>query len=207
MTFARNFSDVETTLTDKRTQLMEAALELFAEKGFDGTSIRDIAQAADANVAMISYYFGSKEKLLEAIFERNFMAVQLEQLRQDTARSPLEKLDVLIDTYVSKISRHRAFNKMMMRQQSKVKEGPLFELIMRLKNRNHAIIADLIAEGQQRGVFRPDADLTFLMAMLLGTTHHLLFNAHFRQEPIADEEAYLKKNLKSILKLYLVHEK
>ena len=44
---------------------MEAAEELFAEKGFSGTSVRDIADAADVNVAMISYYFGSKEKMLE----------------------------------------------------------------------------------------------------------------------------------------------
>jgi len=39
------------------------------ENGFDGTSVRDIAQKAGVNLAMISYYFGSKEKLLEALIE------------------------------------------------------------------------------------------------------------------------------------------
>jgi len=47
---------------------METAEILFAEKGFNGTSVRDIAEKANVNLAMISYYFGSKDKLLEALF-------------------------------------------------------------------------------------------------------------------------------------------
>jgi AcrR family transcriptional regulator len=45
---------------DKKTHIIETAIELFAEKGFEGTSIRDLATKADVNVAMINYYFGSK---------------------------------------------------------------------------------------------------------------------------------------------------
>ncbi len=44
---------------------MQAAIELFNVKGFSGTSVRDIAFKAEANVALISYYFGSKQGLLE----------------------------------------------------------------------------------------------------------------------------------------------
>ena len=44
-----------------------AAEKLFAEKGFAATSTRDIAKNAGVNVSMISYYFGSKEKLFEEI--------------------------------------------------------------------------------------------------------------------------------------------
>ena len=54
--------------SEKQVQIMEAAEKLFAEKGFNGTSVRDIAETADVNLAMISYYFGSKDKLLEAMF-------------------------------------------------------------------------------------------------------------------------------------------
>jgi AcrR family transcriptional regulator len=52
--------------TDKQIQIIDIAERLFAERGFDGTSVRDIADEAGINVAMISYYFGSKEKLMEA---------------------------------------------------------------------------------------------------------------------------------------------
>ena len=51
----------------KQIEILNITEKLFAEKGFDGTSVRDIAKAADVNVAMVSYYFGSKEKLLDAI--------------------------------------------------------------------------------------------------------------------------------------------
>ena len=56
-------------MKDKREQIIETTLQLFAEKGFEGTSIRDIAEKASVNVAMVNYYFGSKEKLFEKIIE------------------------------------------------------------------------------------------------------------------------------------------
>ncbi|MCR6111660.1 forespore capture DNA-binding protein RefZ [Bacillus sp. A301a_S52] len=48
-----------------KNKVMQAAIELFNVKGFSGTSVRDIAFKAEANVALISYYFGSKQGLLE----------------------------------------------------------------------------------------------------------------------------------------------
>ena len=55
---------------DKREHILAVAEKLFGDQGFDGTSVRDIAQHANVNLAMISYYFGSKEKLLEALLEQ-----------------------------------------------------------------------------------------------------------------------------------------
>ena len=54
--------------TQARQRLLLAALKLFAAKGFAKTSIREIAQAAGANVAAISYYFGDKQGLYRAVF-------------------------------------------------------------------------------------------------------------------------------------------
>jgi AcrR family transcriptional regulator len=51
-----------------RNRLLDAALQLFAEQGFAKTSIREIALAAQANVASISYYFGDKAGLYRAVF-------------------------------------------------------------------------------------------------------------------------------------------
>jgi AcrR family transcriptional regulator len=53
---------------EARNRLLDAALDLFAEQGFAKTSIREIAQAAQANVASISYYFGDKAGLYRAVF-------------------------------------------------------------------------------------------------------------------------------------------
>ncbi|MCE7793330.1 forespore capture DNA-binding protein RefZ [Salipaludibacillus sp. CUR1] len=48
-----------------KEKVMQAAIEMFNMKGFTGSSVRDIANRAGANVALISYYFGSKQGLLE----------------------------------------------------------------------------------------------------------------------------------------------
>ncbi len=53
---------------EAREHLLLAALRLFAEKGFAKTSTREIAQAAGANIAAISYYFGDKAGLYRAVF-------------------------------------------------------------------------------------------------------------------------------------------
>lgn len=54
---------------EARNRLLDAALALFAEKGFAKTSTREIALAAQANIASISYYFGDKEGLYRAVFQ------------------------------------------------------------------------------------------------------------------------------------------
>jgi AcrR family transcriptional regulator len=52
--------------TDPKQEILAAAIGLFARKGFSATGVREIAQQARVNIAMISYYFGSKRGILEA---------------------------------------------------------------------------------------------------------------------------------------------
>jgi hypothetical protein len=60
-------SSIVLEFNDKQIRILQVAEKLFAENGFDVTSIRHIAQIADINLAMVLYYFGSKEKLLESL--------------------------------------------------------------------------------------------------------------------------------------------
>jgi TetR/AcrR family transcriptional regulator, regulator of cefoperazone and chloramphenicol sensitivity len=57
---------------DTRNRLLEAALVVFAEKGFDGAGIRDIAARAQVNSAMVQYHFGGKEGLYLAVMRHTF---------------------------------------------------------------------------------------------------------------------------------------
>lgn len=61
-----------TSKKDKRSDILNAALFLFNTKGYDGTSLRDIAKMAKVNVAHISYYYHSKQGLLEHCFSLYF---------------------------------------------------------------------------------------------------------------------------------------
>ena len=97
-----------TELNDKQIEILQVAEQLFAEKGFDGTSVRDIAKLANINVAMISYYFGSKEKLLEALVLHRIssMRLHLETLYQENI-SPILKMEKLIAFYISRVNKNR----------------------------------------------------------------------------------------------------
>ena len=78
---------------EKRTRIREAAAKLFAEKGFENTTTRDIAGAAGINNASLYYYFDSKEQLLYQILEE-VIRTGLERMTEieQSARPLKEKL-------------------------------------------------------------------------------------------------------------------
>jgi len=57
------------TTCDTRQRLLDAAVSIFAERGYRKTTVRDICDAADANVAAVNYHFGNKEALYNAAFD------------------------------------------------------------------------------------------------------------------------------------------
>lgn len=60
------------TCESAQCRLLEAAERLFAEKGFDGTSIRDITSSAGCNLAAVNYHFGNKDNLYLEVFRKRF---------------------------------------------------------------------------------------------------------------------------------------
>ena len=93
---------MKSNFNDKQIQILEVAETLFSENGFDGTSIRNIAKVAKINVAMVSYYFGSKERLLESliVYRTSDLKNQLENLLQEDLE-PVEKINKLIALYIN----------------------------------------------------------------------------------------------------------
>ena len=82
---------LKSNFTNKQIQILEVAETLFAEKGFDATSTRDIAKSAGVNVSMISYYFGSKEKLFEEIFKVRMKEMERVYLTENEVQNIIEK--------------------------------------------------------------------------------------------------------------------
>ena len=78
-----------------RTRLMDAALDLLAERGEDGVSLRELTDAAQANVAAVSYHFGSLKSLCDAAIEyalERYLAAQQEAVSALAAEASLEAL-------------------------------------------------------------------------------------------------------------------
>ena len=194
---------------DKQVQIMETAEILFAEKGFNGTSVRDIAEKAHVNLAMISYYFGSKDKLLESLFgyRGEHIKLKLESMVEDKTLGSLEKLELLIDHYIEKIMNQQCFSRIMLREQVVNHTGITAELITQMKKRNQQIISKLIHQGQKKGEFKRSIDIPLMMATLVGTAGHLIATQPYYREinnlqSMSEEEfqKHLKKKLSQHLK-------
>jgi AcrR family transcriptional regulator len=78
-----------------RQRMLDRAVELFAEHGLSGTSVRDVAGAAGVSLAMVSHYFGGKNELYEACVEATYTelsAMQHELAGELAGEAPLEEL-------------------------------------------------------------------------------------------------------------------
>ncbi|MGC4037720.1 MAG: TetR family transcriptional regulator [Chitinophagaceae bacterium] len=217
--FAPHFGRTTMEYNDKQVQIMVAAEELFAEKGFDGTSVRDISDKAGVNLAMISYYFGSKEKLLEVLFtyRAESSVLKMESLLQDKASTPLQKVYHLIDYYIDKFQNQTCFHKIMSREQVHNYRNAITESIKTFKRRNQALVQQLILEGQKKGEFKKNIDVPIMMATLVGTVSHLITTQHYYREMnnlegMSDEDfnklikKKLSQHLKFLFKAILTHE-
>jgi AcrR family transcriptional regulator len=210
---------MESTLSDKQKIILDVAQQLFADQGFAGTSVRDIAKGADVNIAMISYYFGSKEKLLEAIFKRHAEVVrlQLESILNKVTLSPTQKVEHLVDHYIDKYFSKQNFHRLVMREQLSSKENPIASMLAEMKVQNMNLIKQLIAEGQKKGDFKKNIDIPLMMATMLGTTNQLMTTQAFYRKvnnlqsmPDEDFQKHLRKklshHLKSLFKAILTNE-
>jgi TetR/AcrR family transcriptional regulator len=91
---------------DCRANLIAATTPLFAEKGFNGVGVRELASAAGVNISMISYYFGGKEGLYEAVLSEQFS--NLKQLAElmDRETDPMAKFELYVRTTVARYRKH-----------------------------------------------------------------------------------------------------
>lgn len=208
---------METNFNEKQICVLQVAEKLFAEKGFDGTSIRDISKAAKINIAMVSYYFGSKDKMLEALvlFRTDDLSIKIENLIKESL-SPLEKMSRLIDFYITRINQNKDIYKIMHFELSSKKRVLNFESFTQVKKRNVASLKQIINEGQELGIFNLDVNIDLIAATILGTFFHFQMNRPYYENifDLHSDEAFenyvktdLTKHIKTTIKALLLYDK
>ena len=179
-------------MKDKRTHIIETAMDLFARKGYEGTSIREIAERASVNLAMVNYYFGSKEKLFENIVEYKSAVTRglLDEILNNDKLSSIEKIYSIIDSYVEKLFTHRSFHRLIYQELILNQREELQNSIVNHLAPNSVIIKRIIETGIKNGEFKKvDAELT--LASLVGTINQVLLSKKFCNKLMNKEDDYV----------------
>ncbi|TCN58604.1 TetR family transcriptional regulator [Flavobacterium circumlabens] len=212
----RNTTMSNFEFNDKKIQILEVAEKLFSDKGFEGTSIRDISKHAKINIAMVSYYFGSKERLLEAliIYKTSDLKLQLENLLQENLE-PIEKINKLIEIYINRISCNKGIFRVLHFELNSKNREKSMAAFTELKKGNLKSVESIITQGQLKGVFRKDVIIPLITPTIIGTFFHFHMNKPFFEEllNLNTEKLYndyiknsLTKHIQQTIKALLVYE-
>lgn len=204
---------------NKRETIIESAIKLFSVKGFEGTSVREIATEAGVNVAMINYYFVSKEKLFESAVEykASFLKGIFEELITNTTLTPIEKMDIVIDKTIERKFSNSYFHHLLHRELSLEHRPQLRDAISDILLKNMTSVKTIIKNGIKEGAFNP-VDVELTLATLLGTIHYLLTSDTMCRKILGKKEGFspfqnkqLKKRLsehtKLLMRSYLLKKK
>ena len=169
---------------ERRARILDAASAVFAERGFEGARVDDIAARAGVNKAMLYYHVGDKTALYSAVLLRNFGRVRValdEALASGgTAR---QRLEAVITAVTRMVQRHPDHPRMMLREIASGAASLEPEVLAAMLE-VVGVVRALIAEGTAAGEFRTiDPVLTHLT--LVGAVVFLNASALIRDRAAA----------------------
>jgi len=149
-----------------KLRILETAQELFAARGFDGVSVRDIADQAQVNVAMINYYFGNKDGLYLGIVE-NYIEEMTGALQNALSNNddPRVRLRAFINCYTDFLFARPKAAQLILQVEGHDGEF-LGRLVKKYLASTQAQLVEILNQGIKEGFFRPvDPNLTFISLM------------------------------------------
>jgi AcrR family transcriptional regulator len=193
---------------DKKDHILDVAEKIFSDLGFDGASTRMISGEAGVNMAMLNYYFGSKEGLFLAVFERKISSFQtlLQNIGNDESISSWDKLAKCIDNYVERIIVNNCFQKLINRELSMSKRSELSDKITQIVMVNVIEITKILDEGIKNGTFFKDTDTQLAIATIFGTKNYIINTPNISSLMLGHDvrdEKYLEEQLKPRVKTYM----
>ena len=171
---------------ERRRQILDAAVRVFARSGYHRSRVGDIAEEAGVAHGLLYHYFSSKEEVLQTVFRENWGEL-IERFRsvEATNEPAQEKLagiaKILLRTWrndpdlVTVMVREVARSQQLQGQVEDVREA-------------FAIVERVIQEGQAAGAFRPDLDARFASWVVYGGLEEVLTGWVLGQLPAGEEE-------------------
>lgn len=186
--------------TDKQIHILDIAEKLIAEKGFEGTSVRDISSAANINVAMISYYFGSKEKMMSYLYQyrvqrtRESFAEFAETIKEGKPEMQIRELLKFVVSQLFKFNYFHGFVTQELRHTVYLKDD-----LMDFYNTFTTKIDEVIKKGVASGVFSNAPKPEDILTLIIGSTLFVIRNKNFYEIYVTGkEENYLLEAEKKV---------
>lgn len=170
--------DKKSKSSQKASKIIEAALNVFGEKGYYNATISDIARKAGVAEGTIYEYFGSKEDLLFAIpGEITDTAVDLYESIYPYITSAEDKIRGIIRAYYTLYKGNPEYSSLVLldiKHNRKFKESESYKAVRRATD----LMLRAIREGIDSGEFLKDLDPYMVRSMILGTIEHIFFRWH-----------------------------
>jgi AcrR family transcriptional regulator len=186
----------------RRTELVEVATKLFLERGFHGTSIRDIVRACSFNVASLYMYVSSKEDILFLVAQdlMNDISVKLSETILDP-ESPVRSLEIGFASYCRIVNRHRRQVRLLYREVGFLPPD-LRSSVLATVSGVVDFFEKIVERGVATGVFR---DVPHRLASLDMMMKAHMLALHTREIiSITDVDGYIKAQVDSIFAGLLV---
>lgn len=199
----------------KEEHILLHAEQLFAEKGFEGSSTREISKMAKVNVSMISYYFGSKEKLFVKIFEvrMNESLAFSKDVMANKNLNEWEKLIAVVNRYADRVKTLKTFYRILQREQLNNKNPHIAEFLKESKKGFLTIYTELFQKGFENKIFTKKPRIEFIHSTISGTIFTALNTLPVYKEFFDGDKDYeneyfeeLKLHIQHILKQLLGYE-
>lgn len=147
-------------------KLLLAAIELMAEKGYDGTTTKEIALAAGVNEVTLFRHFGTKQKLLEAAFNRYHYAEEMTKLFNESLKEELHADLLMISrTYHKIMNRNRKLIFIALKGSSNLPEEVYQEAGRHPKHLKNLLTEYLITMAEQGKVMTSNPEMQALSFM------------------------------------------
>ncbi|MDO4763289.1 MAG: TetR family transcriptional regulator [Flavobacteriaceae bacterium] len=188
----------------KQIHILNIAEELIAKNGFKDTSVREISSKAKVNVAMISYYFGSKEKMMNALYEYRVQRSKqkFSEFTQTIINGrPDMQLKEIINFIVSEILKYKHFHGFVTQEMQHSESTR--ELLTDFYLVSTEIIQKIIAKGISIGIFKKAAKAEDLISTIIGTLLFTIRNKAFYAKFLNCSTDELPFNIEDKVKTHL----